>query len=150
MYLHCCFALKRHVDSQVAVAFQPAGQSSIAAALERILRDTRTTEQTGAIELPLVCFAELVPLGSLVEPVGRVVLERRVAVVRPFSLKFLVSITAHLHWGIEVASVPCSHAHKFVRMRNYGPIACADLVDHKLIINVPNSGIKSFINLNRM
>ena len=62
---------------------QPADLGSIAAALEYILRGT---EEAELIVPPLVYFAERAPLGSLVEPEGRLVLERRVAVARPFSL----------------------------------------------------------------
>ena len=84
------------MDSQVAAALlEPADWDSIAAALERIPR-AAVVEQT---ERPLVYFAEAgpVPLGSLLEPGGRAVLrERKVAAVWPFSLKFLVSLSARL------------------------------------------------------
>ena len=118
------------MDSQVAVAFQPAGQGSIAAALERIPRDARTAEKTGAIELPLVCFAELVPLGSLVEPGGRVVLEHRVAVVRPFSLKLCVDI--------QICS---DRSRRIVTPTNSYACVTTGLLRAqicKLVINVPN------------
>ena len=73
---------------------QPAGRETyIAAALECIPRDA--VEQTWPIELLLVYFAELVPLGSLVEPGERrileaLVLERKVAAGRPFSRRHCV------------------------------------------------------------
>ena len=46
----------------------------------------RGTEEAELIVPPLVYSDERAPLGSLGEPEGRLVLERRMAVVRPFSL----------------------------------------------------------------
>jgi hypothetical protein len=130
MYSHYYFALKRHM----AAVLQPTGRGSIAAALECIPRDV--VQQTWPIELLLVYFADsrLVPLGSLVEPRGRVVLgalvlEREVAAVRPFSF---VRGQDRVCVRRRVPRTSRSHAHKSARKHARGlslilraPILCA-------------------------
>lgn len=89
------------MDSRVAVVLQPADWGSTAAALECIQKGI---EVAGPVVPPLVYSVELALLGSLVEPEGRLVLERGVAVVRPFSLTSFLNLRDRL-------SVRSSHAH---------------------------------------